>query len=469
MKKLFLIYFASLSVAIVAQIKPNIVMIVSDDHGREALGCYGNPVIKTPSIDKLASHSVRFDNAFCTSASCSASRSVLMTGKFNHATAHYGHEHEYNHFSTYTNEKSLTNYLENGGYRTARVGKYHLAPETVYHFQNVFKANQRNPVEMADVSKEFISSNKETPFFLYYCPSDPHRDELDLDLPYKPNSFGNRADGHYQGITEVHYKPEEVIVPNFLPDTPETRAELAQYYQSISRLDQGVGRLISHLKTAGIYDNTIIIYISDNGSAFPGAKTTLYEPGMRLPCIIKKVNQKKPEVKENLISWVDITRTILDLVELTPSTNTFQGKSFKGILENQKVEGVAVDEEIFASHTFHEVTMYYPMRVIENKKYKFIYNIAHKLDYPCAKDLWDSSTWQSVYKKDMNAYYGKRTLDAYLHRPKYELYDVINDPDEINNLADNKDYDSILNDFIIKMKKFQKRTKDPWIVKWEHE
>jgi len=467
MKTLILVILTSLSVTGFAQKKPNVVLIVADDHGRETVGCYGNPVIKTPAIDKLASQSIRFNNAFCTTASCSASRSVILTGKFNHATGHYGHEHAYNHFSTFDNEKSITHYLENGGYRTARVGKYHLAPERVYHFQNVFQANQRNPVEMADVTKEFISE-QDSPFFLYYCTSDPHRDGLEVNVPYRPNSFGNREDGYYPGIEEVHYQPEDVIVPNFLPDTPESRAELAQYYQSVSRVDQGVARLISHLKNAGVYDNTVIIYISDNGIAFPGAKTTLYEPGMRLPCIIKQVNQKEPEVKDNLISWVDLTPTILDLVGLYPNKNTFHGKSFKSILENDQVI-TDKEEEIFASHTFHEVTMYYPMRVIQNKKYKFIYNIAHKLDYPCAQDLWRSPTWQSVYSQDLNNYYGKRTLEAYLHRPKFELYHVVNDPDEVNNLALNEEYKSIVSEFIVKMKLFQKRTNDPWILKWEHE
>lgn len=468
MKTLILIILANVSINIFAQNKPNVVLIVADDHGRESVGCYGNPIIKTPAIDKLASEGVRFNNAFCTTASCSASRSVILTGKFNHATGQYGHEHSYHHFSTFDNEKSLSYYLENAGYRTARVGKYHIAPESVYHFQKVFEANRRNPVEMADVSEEFIKENKEQPFFLYYCTSDPHRDGLEVEVPYRPNSFGNREDGHYPGIKEVHYEPKDVIVPNFLPDTPESRAELAQYYQSVSRVDQGVGRLISHLKAAGVYDNTIIIYISDNGIAFPGAKTTLYEPGMRLPCIIKEVDQKKPEVKDNLISWVDLTPTILDLVGLYPKENTFHGKSFKPVLENEKT-ATETDEEIYASHTFHEITMYYPMRVIEDKKYKFIYNIAYKLDYPCAADLWESPTWQSVYTQGLNAYYGKRTLAAYLNRPKFELYDVVNDSDEINNLAYNTAYENILSVYIKKMKAFQKRTKDPWIIKWEHE
>ena len=465
MKTLILVLLSTLSFLGFAQNKPNVVLIVADDHGRESVGCYGNPVIKTPAIDKLANQGVKFTNAFCTSASCSASRSVILTGKFNHATGHYGHEHAYNHFSTFNKEKSLTHYLEAGGYRTARVGKYHLAPEKVYHFQNVFEANRRNPVEMADVSKGFISE-QDSPFFLYYCTSDPHRDGLAVDVPYRPNSFGNREDGYYPGIEEVHYNPEDVIVPNFLPDTPESRAELAQYYQSVSRVDQGVARLISHLKDAGVYDNTIIIYISDNGIAFPGAKTTLYEPGMRLPCIIKQVNQKEPVVNDNLISWVDLTPTILDLIGMYPNKNTFHGKSFKNVLENNAVKGA---ENIYASHTFHEVTMYYPMRVIQNKNYKFIYNIANKLGYPCASDLWNSPTWQSIYKKGINNYYGKRTLDAYLNRTQFELFDVVNDPDEIHNLAYIKEFEPVLLEFVEKMKAFQKSTNDPWIVKWVHE
>ena len=101
--------------------KPNILLIVADDHGKDASGCYGNPIIQTPAMDALATDEVRFTNAFCTSASCSASRSVLLTGKFNHATGHYGHEHSFHHFKTFEKERSLTYYLENGGLWTGRV------------------------------------------------------------------------------------------------------------------------------------------------------------------------------------------------------------------------------------------------------------------------------------------------------------------------------------------------------------
>lgn len=129
------------------------------------------------------------------------------------------------------------------------------------------------------------------PFFLFFCFSDPHRGGgFAEELPYQPDRFGNQLKG-YPGVTPIVYDPNQVIVPPFLPDTPETRAEIAQYYQSISRLHAGVGELMDYLKESGQFDNTLIVYISDNGMAFPGAKTTLYEAGMQLPCIIKGPRQ----------------------------------------------------------------------------------------------------------------------------------------------------------------------------------
>ncbi len=449
-----------------SQTQANIILIVADDHGKDALGAYGNPVIKTPALDALAGDGIRFDNAYCTSASCSASRSVIMTGRFNHATGHYGHAHNFHHFSTFDNETCMTEYLETGGYRTARVGKYHLAPEEVYHFQHFFEANLRNPVEMANVSKEFMEDSS-SPFFLYYCTADPHRAHDREDLPLKPNSFGNVSDGHYPGVEEVHYTAEEVLVPDFLPDTKECRAELAQYYQSVSRVDQGVEKLVKILKDAGKYDNTVIIYISDNGIAFPGAKTTLYEPGMELPCIVKMPGQKHAStITDNLVSWVDLTPTILELAGAFPKKNKFHGKSFKNVLDNPGIDGA---EEIYASHTFHEVTMYYPMRVIHDHKYKLIYNIAYKLDYPFATDLWASPTWQSVLKNGEEAIYGKRSIDRYLHRPMLEFFDLEKDPHEIVNLAENPEYKDLLEKYVSKIKSFQSETGDPWISKWEYE
>lgn len=445
--------------------KLNIILFVSDDHGTDALGCYGNPVIQTPNLDKLAEEGARFTNAYCTASTCSASRSVILTGKFSHATGHYGHAHSYHHFSTYDTIKALPTYLEQAGYHTARIGKYHLAPESVYNFNQVIQADARNTVQMAENCREVIENDQ--PFFLYFCTDDPHRGApTDKDSWAAPNSFGNK-EGGYEGVQETVYHPDEILVPDFLPDTPESREELAQYYQSVSRIDQGFGRLLEILEESGKAENTLIIYISDNGIAFPGAKTTTYDPGIQLPCIIKAPGQnEKGVVKDEMISWVDLTPTILDYAALQPENMYFHGRSFKPVIDaDDQIEGW---DEVYCSHIFHEVTMYYPMRVIRNRNYKLIWNIAWKLDYPFATDLWDAATWQGVNRRG-DELFGKRKVENYLHRPEFELYDIQNDPDEINNLADHPDYSAVLDSLIIQVKQFQMDTKDPWIISWEHQ
>lgn len=447
--------------------KPNIVLVVSDDHGLEALGCYGNPVIKTPSLDGLAAEGVRFANAFCTTASCSASRSVILTGLYNHANGQYGHQHSYHHFISFPDVKSLPVRLAEAGYRTGRIGKYHVAPNEVYKFDVALKGNSRNPVEMANNCRDFIGGDDNKPFFLYFCTSDPHRGGGKAEeQPTKPDRFGNRAEGEYPGVKKLMYNPEDVIVPPFLPDSQECRAELAQYYQAVSRVDQGVGRLMGVLKEAGKFDKTVIIYISDNGVAFPGAKTTLYEPGMNLPCIVRNPFQRRKGITCNaLINYADLAPTIMDFADALDEKNEFQGRSFKSVLEQENPRGW---DTTFASHTFHEITMYYPMRVVRERRYKLIWNIAHGLDYPFASDLWESSTWQAIIERG-EEYYGMRTVEAYIHRPKFELYDLENDPHEIENLAENAEHRETLLRLQSKLKEFQKRTNDPWIVKWKYE
>ena len=387
--------------------KPNIILFVADDHGTDALGCYGNPVIKTPNLDKLASEGTMFNNAYCTTASCAASRSVILSGKFGHATGSYGHVHDYHHFSTYNNVKSLPVILENDGYETARVGKYHVAPEIVYHFNTVLEANPRNTVEMAEQCRTVLNSEK--PFFLYFCTDDPHRGHPFEPDPWNtPNSFGNKVEG-YTGIESVTYDPKDVLVPRFLPDTKESREEIAQYYQSVSRIDQGFGKLMKMLQESGKANNTIVMYISDNGMAFPGAKTTVYEPGIKLPCIIKDpTNSTKGITNNAMISWVDLTPTILDMAKVDYNEKDFHGKSFKNIVEKENPKGW---NEIYASHTFHEITMYYPMRVVRSDNYKLIWNIAWRLEYPFASDLWASSTWQGIHRNNVAAFGPKKVKD----------------------------------------------------------
>jgi len=447
-----------------AENKPNIILFVSDDHGTDALGSYGNPVIKTPNLDKLAAEGVRFTDAYCTSASCTASRSVILTGLYGHATGSYGHAHDYHHFSTYDTIRSLSNRLSEAGYLTARIGKYHVAPESVYKFDEVLEADPRNTVEMADKCQEVLKSDK--PFFLYFCTDDPHRGHPFTPNSWNtPNSFGNKKEG-YKDVETVVYNPDDVIVPDFLPDTKESREEIAQYYQSISRIDQGFGKLMQHLKDAGKLDNTIVFYISDNGIAFPGAKTTVYEPGIKLPCIIKDpFKGNKGSVNHSKISWVDLTPTILDMAHVPFNPKDFHGRSFNSIIDKENPEEW---NQIRASHTFHEITMYYPMRVVIDKNYKLIWNIAYPLEYPFASDLWASSTWQSIYRNNVEIY-GQRKVKDYLFHPEFELFNLDKDPGELNNLALNPEYKTLLEDLKLKMKTFQRDTKDPWLIMWDHD
>ena len=482
------------SLAVAAE--KNIVLYITDDQSLDA-GCYGNPVIKTPNMDALAKDGTLFTHAFCTTASCSASRSVILTGLHNHANGHYGHQHDFHKFSSYTNIVSLPVLLSEAGYRTARCGKYHLAPESVYQFENVIPGSSRSPVVMANNSRELIEDPSDQPFFLYLCTSDPHRsNRLAKELPNQPNRFGNPQPGDkgYPGIEEVVYDPDKVLVPGFLPDTPTCRAELAQYYQAVSRIDQGLGRLFEILKQAGHWDDTLIVFISDHGIAMPGAKTTVYDGGLRSPCIVRNpLNARRGISNDAMISWTDITPTILDFAgALVPGQNKvrpailekvappqagtqqtkythpgeFHGRSFLPLLAAEHAQGW---DEVYASHTFHEIQMYYPMRAVRTRRHKLIWNIAFPLPFPFASDLWVSPTWQKQYKLGLDAPFGAWTVGSYIQRPEFELYDLENDPYEGNNLADSPSSSKLLAEMKEKLRAFQRRTNDPWITKWQYE
>ncbi len=477
---IFLPIALAAATAFAAAARPNIVMIVSDDHGRDALGCYGNPVVRTPHLDALAADGTRFTAAFCTTASCSPSRSVILSGQHNHRNGMYGLQHDDHHFQSYDQVKSLPVRLAAAGYRTARIGKFHVAPESAYAFQSILsggKANDpatigRSPVEMADQSRGVIEAQDERPFFLYIASDDPHLANAVLpsgkptfDTWPAPNRFGNRPAG-YPGITPVIYRPEDVRVPSFLPDTAACRAELAEYYQAISRLDQGIGRLIAHLKAAGKYETTLILYLSDNGAAFPGAKTTLYDPGMRLPFIVRSPGRKAPgAVQEAMVTWADLAPTLLEVAGVPFEAGAFDGRSFRAALDGGTLRGW---DEIYASHTLHEITMYYPMRVVRTRQHKLIVNLAHGLTYPSALDLIKSPTWISAAESGSRML-GRRSIEQFLHRPKFELYDLERDSDEVKNLADEPGLREVKAALLEKLKVFQTATKDPWVRKWSYE
>lgn len=476
---IFLGLLLSLLTTPLAAAERNIVFFVTDDQS-PTLGCYGDPVASSPRADELARDGTRFQNAFAVTASCSPSRSTILSGLYPHTNGMYGLMHNHHHFSSLDGIRPATVpvALAAAGYRTAQAGKLHVGPEPAYQFQHYLGNPSRNTVKLVEECEEFLTADPEKPFFLYIGTPDPHRDGRNIGtspLPFKPNSFGNPAPGKsYPGVSEVEFDPDTIPVPEFLNDTPVVRAELAQYYQSCARVDQGLGRLVDLLKKHNLYDKTLIVFTSDHGIAMPGAKTSTYEAGLRVPFIVRDPYQKKRGVvSEAMISHIDIVPSLLDFAGQFPLKNPappkkfrHPGKSWISILGEETPEGW---DRIHASHTFHEVQMYYPMRVIRDRDFKFTWNLAHELPFPFAADLWNSATWQEQLTKPADAPYGKRTAHQFQHRPQFELYDLRNDPGELNNLADDPKYAEKLQAYINDMKEFQKQTSDPWTSKWTYE
>ncbi len=481
-----------LTVASAQAAQKNVLLFVADDLGR-TVGCYDDANARTPNIDKLAAQGTRFTHAFCTTASCSPSRSVILTGLYSHANGQYGLAHADHNFKSKPAIKGLPVLLRAAGYKSACIGKYHVAPDEVYGFDELpqVKGGPRNPVGLAEAAKKFIAASGASPFFLYVCTSDPHR---------APKGFGNdgkQAEEAAKSDKPVKFDADKIVVPPFLPDSPAVRQELAEYYEAVARADAALGRVLEVLRETGHDKDTLVMFLSDNGIPFCGAKTTQYDSGTRLPLIVRLPDQKQPGTVCNaMVNWADLAPTVLDYVGQTHSkdspniaapskaqvsgkasapgrTPAMQGRSFLKILDEREPSGWDVT---FGSHNFHEVTMYYPMRTVRTRKYKYILNIAHQLPYPIAADLYNSETWQATLKsagnsaeKSSNPMYGKRTLAAYLQRPRHELYDLEADPDEVLNLADRPEHAARLAELQQQVRKFQDRTDDPWLIKYSHE
>jgi N-sulfoglucosamine sulfohydrolase len=437
----------------------NVLLLIADDLGNDC-GCYGNDRIKTPNIDALAHNGVRFTHGFAAVSSCSPSRACLYTGLHTHSSGQYGLQHGEHHFQTFDNVKSLPRLLNDAGWSTGIIGKIHVGPQTVYPWGvQITKdlGGNRSVKVMADKAKQFFQDAGDKPFFLVMGYSDPHR---------SAHGFGNEVS--YPGVTETHYDPKDVLLPYFISDQEDARKDVADYYQSASRMDEGVGMVLDALRQTKKDDSTLIIFLSDNGVPWPGAKTTLYDAGLRLPLIVSSPEQRKHGlVNHAMVSWADVAPTILDWAGVQPpaAQAAMMGRSFLTILEEEDPKGWDV---VYASHQCHEVTMYYPMRMIRTRTHQYILNLAHELEYPCAQDLYDSLTWQGILKRG-DKRIGERSLDAYLHRPREELYDLEKDPHELHNVADDPKYAEVLADLRGRLKEWQVRTKDPWVIKYKHE
>lgn len=428
----------------------NVLLLLSDDQGLD-LGCYGVP-IRTPRIDRLAREGTRFTQGYAAVSSCSPSRAVIYTGLYAHQNGMYGLQHDVHHQSLLDGIETLPAMLRRAGYATALVGKKHVGPNSAFPYEVELvpeRSGIRDVRELAIAASSFIRASDDRPFFVTVGYSDPHRTAVD---------YGN--DRTWPGVKPITYDPRAVRIPSHLPDIAAVRSDLADYYESLSRLDTGVGMILDDLAETGRADETLVIFFSDNGRPFPGAKTNLYDPGLHLPLIIRAPGAS-PSVNEALVSWVDIAPTVLEFAGVSPPTRyKLSGKSLLPLLGQTGGTG---RDAVFASHEFHEINQYYPMRAVRTHTHSYIANLAFPLDYPIAGDVAGSPSWKAI-SADPAIRVGKRTQAAYLKRPPEELYDLTRDPDEIINVVADPAYAGVLADMRQRLLTMRSTTRDPWLA-----
>ena len=294
---------------------------------------------------------------------------------------------------------------------------------------------------------------------------DPHRDR-------SRGGFGNdlKFDHH---VKDIVVKPEEVEVPAWISDTPETREELAEYYKAIHRFDQGVGFILDRLEERGLAKSTLVVVTSDNGPSFVNSKATLFDVGVCLPFMVRSPDcPNKGVANPNLVSYIDMLPTFLDWagVDLSTRSNAMSprrlGRSILPILHRGDVAAESEwQHHIFCSHTFHQRENYWPTRVIRTRRFKYHRNTAWQLPFPFATDLYLSKSFEGIRNMPKPVYIGKRSLKDYIHRPAEELYDLVADPDEVHDLSKDPSYAEVVKDLREKLESWQMDTADLWLYK----
>ena len=441
------------------------------------LNCYGLSAIQTPIIDALASEGTRFTRAFASTASCSGSRSTIYTGLHTHQNGQYGLSHGWNHFQTHDNIETAPAIFNALGYQTGIIGKVHVGPMSVYPWEWLAESDTRDVVANAREAGRFFDEAERTnrAFHLTVGFRDPHRDAT-------RGGFGN-DEVDIQHIPVPQYQESAVDIPEFLTDVPELRKELVQYYKSISRMDHGVGLVMAELRKRGLDGNTLVIFMSDNGSPFLNSKTTLYDAGVRLPLVVRKPGAAEGVVNPNVVSFLDVLPTCLDWARTDSFGIRTQkpgeaperlGRSLLPILSSSGIRSESEwKQHVFGSHTFHEIQNYWPTRFMRTQKYKYHRNIAWQLMFPFGTDLYGSLSWEGLRNHAVDdaasdtpeVMLGRRRLTSYLYRGPEELFDLENDPEEIHNLVNDERYAHVLRDMREKTEEWQYLTDDVWLFK----
>ncbi|OGV57018.1 MAG: hypothetical protein A2017_17190 [Lentisphaerae bacterium GWF2_44_16] len=407
--------------------KLNIVYLHSHDTGRY-ISPYGYK-INTPNLENFAKEGIVFRNCFTASPTCSPSRAALLTGEYAHSCGMYGLAHR---GFTADCSKHIIHTLREYGYKSFLLGIQHIIShqrQNEIGYDEIIDLSSINDsksiTDMVPLAEEFFTRSHKAPFFISIGCSETHRVFPEHD---------------------AENDPRWIRPPEILPDTPETRLDMARFNTSAQRYDKGVGEIMDILKKSGLAENTLVIITTDHGVAFPEMKCTLTDHGLGVLMMMRGPKGfSGGKVINGMISQVDIFPTICEYLDI-PAPERLQGVSFLPLLENNKKE---VREEIFAEINSHSA--YEPMRCVRTTRYKYIRRLLEKHLTPVlsnfgegtSKTLWLDYGWSE-------------------HRyQQEELYDLIFDPMERNNIAKKPEMAKVIKGMRKRLERWMRETNDP--------
>nr|WP_087149636.1 sulfatase [Mariniblastus fucicola] len=431
--------------------RPNLVLIIADDMNWDDCGAYGHPSIRTPNIDSLAKTGLKFNHAYLTISSCSPSRSSIITGKYPHNTGA-----EQLHWPLPAGSKTFAGELKKAGYYTAAAGKWHLGDAVRDHFNKIYDASTagfvlpsgkdgkkpkmiaQKPSGCEDWEIALDERPKDKPFFMWLAALDPHR-------------------AYSEGALDPPHKDSEVIVPPHLPDTPDVRKDLRMYYDEIGRLDQYVGKVLAKLEAQGVAQNTVVLFITDNGRPFPRDKTTLYDGGIRTPWLVRwPAKIRAGQTSDALVSSVDIAATFLQLADVNAESFPHEGVSFADVLDDPTAKHRTY---AFAEDHWHDYED--QCRAVMTQQHKLIRNDYEDLAATPSADAGRALTWQDMLRLEKeNKLTEAQRACLIAPRPKWELFDLQRDPGEINNLAADPSYSAVRAKLEAALSKWSEKTND---------
>ena len=397
--------------------RPNILLIIADDLCWRDLGCTGNPDVRTPNLDRMRADGLLMRRMYSTAATCTPCRSALFTGLHGVRTGAYP-----NHSDVRDGTRSLFTYLTAAGYRVALQAKSDVRPAESFPFEH-FQG-------MDDVSaaRGFITRRADQPWLLVFGSDDPHS-------PWNRGPQGS-------------YDPAKLHLPAYLHDNATTREKVAAYYAEVTSLDDQVGRVLKMVADAGQTNRTLVVFVSEQGSSFPyGGKWTLSENGIRSATIVRWPGVVRPgSTTDALASYADLTPTFVAAAGVDPATvdtncpdaNGRRGFDGRNLLDLLRGRTDAGDPVVFAQHTLLGVIGAvgpFPTRAACDGHYKLVRNLAPEktLQFTAWRNAPVYKSWVADAAHDPAL---AERLRALSHPPAEQLFDVVADPLEEHNLAD---------------------------------